>query len=876
MKPSSHHTPPKWVGRFLKLLLDGRTLEASLGDLEEKFQSRVYRGLPLWKAKFLFVLEGLGFLKMVRQPRLASIQTTVDIFSHTFLFFGRLVRRDPVYYFASLIGLTLSLASFMLIMLFIHDEISYDRFHEKRDRIFRLTTHLKLNDVEYDMATSAFPAAATIQAEVPEVERAVRVYPQEMEFTLDERKFPERIVMADDGFFDVFSFFWLIGDRPSALEEPASIILTASMAAKYFGHENPLGQTLAVYDQLLTVTGVVKDVPEQSHLKFNAIIPLALQLNIWKSQTGLEGRENKWLWIAGAYTYVLLQDKVSVSPAAAKLPLVVDKYFPDRYRQNGELRLQALSDIHLTSGLSNELEPGGNMRYVQLFSIVALVVMLVSAINLINLSSFKIGSRMREVGIRKFLGQSATRIVMQLSAESVLVGLLAFCLAVMLCFIFLPQFNQLVQKNLHPFTPASLFVAGATFVLIVAFCLMAVVRPAMRYAAKSSRALLLLKGDRISLAGERNVLIGLQVCFSFVLLVFSFIVASQIDFFKNKDLGFDKRNVVLVELNDDIYGHEDAFRQELRRSSAIVSVSGGATPGDAHHGWRFVPEGGSEDRPYLFPMAWVDSEYLNALKIKLVAGEHFSPVTLDHDTLWPFIINKRAAVELGWADGPVGKRMKVFAAGTTEIMAEGRVIGMMEDYHFESLHRPVKPVVLTASPGFGTMHIRVSDRSRHEAMAHIGDTWKKFTGMPFAYDMLDEKLDKLYVNEVKLGDLILFFTFLALYLTCYGMFAMSSLLFSTRLREVAIRKVLGAGRMAIIKQLYSRYAVFNLVAIITGIPIAIYLSNRWLEAFQYRIGLDASFFVKAGGCVLVVGLLSVSYYLLRVAFSNPVKFLKSE
>lgn len=876
MKTIRPHIPPKWVGNFLKLFLDARTLEASLGDLEEKFQSRLYSGSPLWKAKFFFVMEGLGFLKMARQPRLSSLQATASVLNHTLLFFGRLVKRDPIYYVASLVGLTLSLASFMLIMLFIHDELSYDRFHEKRDRIFRLTTHLKLSDVEYDMATSAFPAAAAIQAEVPEVERTVRVYPQEMEFMRDERKFPERIVMADNGFFDVFSFTWLMGNRQTALEQPASIVFTESMATKYFGHENPLGQTLAVYDQLLTVTGVVADVPEQSHLKFDAIVPLALQLDIWKSQTGLEGRENKWLWIAGAYTYVLLQDKASVGPAAAKLPRVVDKYFPDRYRQNGALRLQALSDIHLTSGLSNELEPGGNMLYIRLFAIVAFVVMLVSAINLINLSNFKISSRMREVGIRKFLGQSAARIVMQLSAESVLVGMLACCLAALLCFIFLPQFNQLVQKNLYPLSKTSLIVAGATFTLIAVICLAAVVRPAMRYAARSSRSLLLLKGSNAGHGGERNALIGLQVCFSFVLLVFSFIVGSQIDFFKSKDLGFEKRNVVLVELNDDIYGHEALFKQELLKSSAIMAVSGGAIPGETHNGWRFVPEGSSADRPFLFPMAWVDADYLNTLKIKLLFGEGFKSNVQESDSLWPFLINERAAIELGWLDDPIGKRMKVFAAGTTEIMAEGRVIGVMKDYHFESLHRPVKPVVLTASPGYGTALIRISGQSLDETIAYIGATWKQFTDKPFSYNMLDEKLDRLYVNEAKLDNLILFFTFLALYLTCYGMFAMSSLLFSSRLREVAIRKVLGADRLTIIKQFYSRYAIFNLVAIIMGVPIAIYLGNRWLEVFQYRIELDASFFVKAGGCVLLVGLLSVSYYLLRMACSNPVKFLRSE
>ncbi|MCW5911725.1 MAG: ABC transporter permease [Cyclobacteriaceae bacterium] len=866
---------PKWVRKLLAMFLDNRVLEASLGDLEEKFNSRIRGNFPRWKAKFFFVVEALGFLKMARLPQSVSMQTTTNMISHTFLFFGRLVRKDLGYYLVSLLGLALSLTSFILIMLFIHDEFSYDQFHEKKDRLYRLTTHLKLSDVEYNMVTSPFPAAEAIQSEIPEVEYAVRIFRQEIEFSLNEKKFSERIIMADEHFFDLFSFSWLTGDKQTALNVPASIILTESMARKYFGTEDPLGKTLLAYDQPLTVTGVMKDVPEQSHLRFNAIVPLAYQLGIWKSRTGLEGRENKWFWI-GAYTYVLLRNTASPGEAEAKLPLVVNKYFPDRYKQDGAFHLQAISDIHLTAGLSNEMEPGGNMLYVKLFSVVAFVIMIVSAINIINLSSFKIGSRMREVGIRKFLGQNAARIITQLSFESLLIGLLAFSLAILLCFVALPFFNDLVQKNFDLLS-APRMVIGATLAIIIAICLMAVIRPAMRYATQPSRYLLSQKEGNRSHAGERNVLIGLQVCFSFVLLVFSFIVSSQIDFFKNKDLGFDKQNVVLVELNEDIYSHEEAFKHELKKNDLVIEVSGGAVPGGAHNGWRFVPEGGSEERPFLFPLAWVDHDYLGTLKIKLLAGENFKPyASYEKDTLWPFLINKRAAIELGWADDPINKRMKVFAAGTTDIMAEGRVIGMMEDYNFESLHKPVKPVILTVSPGFGTALIRTSGHSFEEAIAHIGDTWKKFSNKPFVYELLDKKMDKLYTNEARLSNLILFFTSIALYLTCYGLFAMSSLLFSSRLKEVAIRKVFGADQLAIIKQFYSRYAVFNLTAIIVGLPAAIYLGNLWLETFQYRIGLDVSFFVKAGICVLVIGLLSVSYYLLKVAFSNPVRFLRNE
>lgn len=866
---------PNWVKKLLSVFLDRRTVEASLGDLEEKFQSRIKSNFPQWKAKLFFVLEGLGFLRMARLPKISGMQTTINMISHTFLFFGRLVRKDLSYYLISLLGLTLSLTSFLFIMMFIQDELSYDQFHKKKDRLFRLTTHLKLGDVEYNMASSQFPAAAAVQSELPEVEKTVRIFPEEVEVKKDDKKFTEDIIMADENFFDLFSFSWIAGDKPSALNEPASIILTEALAIKYFGSINPVGQKLLVYDEPLTVTGVINNIPKQSHLRFKAIIPLSFQLNSWKKETGLEGRENKWFW-TGAYTYVLLKGSAAQEQAEAKLPAVINKYFPDRYKQQGAFHLQPVTDIHLTSGLESEMQPGGNILYVRLFTVVAFIIMIVSAINLINLSSFKVSSRMREVGIRKFLGQSTLRITIQLSMESVMIGVLAFGLTILLCALFIANFNVLVQKNLQLFSAPGITIAGITLAIIMVMCLMAVIRPAIRYATRPSQYLLRQKAGGPGHAGERNVLIGLQVCSSFVLMVFSFIVSSQIDFFKNKDLGFDKQNLVVTELNDDIHDHVEAFKEELRKSNNIVDVSGGPSPGGEHNGWRFVPEGGSEEKPFLFTLAWVDHDYLKTLKIKLLMGENFHPYeTYKNDKLWPFLINKQTAIALGWADDPINKRMKVFAAGTTDIMAEGIVVGLIDDYHFESLHTPVKPIVLTVSPGYGTALIRTSGNLQ-KAITHMQHTWQKFSGKPFVYETLDEKLDKLYVNEAELSKLILFFTIIALYLTCYGMFAMSSLLFSSRLKEVAIRKVFGADQVVIVKQFYSRYAVFNLLAILGGIPIAIYLGNLWLQTFQYRIDLTASFFVKAAVCVLIVGLLSVSYYLLRVAFSNPMKFLRSE
>ncbi|MBT1695923.1 ABC transporter permease [Fulvivirgaceae bacterium PWU4] len=875
MSTSSRHEPPQWVKRFLGMFLEPRLLEASLGDLEEKFRSKLQRNTPHWKTKLLYTLEGLGFMRMARRPRNAGVQTTINMISHTLLFFTRLVRKDKSYYLVSLLGLMLSLASFLFIMMFINDELAYDKFHERHPRIFRVAAHLKSGDVEFNMAATQFPAAQALQSELPEIEQAVRIFKTDPMLHYGDKKFQERVVMADSNFFDVFTFPLIVGDAETAMNEPASIILTERAAKKYFGDANPIGKTLLVDGQQpLAVTGVMRNVPEQSHIRFDAVVPLTLQLNQWRRETGLEGRENKWYWY-GAYTYIMLKTGVAPDRVRAKLPLVVNKYFPERFRPDAWLELQPVADIHLNSNLAQELEPGGNILYVRLFSIVAFVIMIVSSINLINLSYFKITSRTREVGIRKFLGQNAMRIIIQLSIESILIGVTAFVLAVILCQIFISDFNLLVQKNLYLWTAPNGMIMGGLLALIILICIVAVVRPAIRYAMQASSYLLLQQYRSPDKARLRNILMGLQVCFSFVLLVFSFIISRQIDFFRNKDLGFDRHNIVLVNMNEDLWPKLEAFKTELQKSKDIVEVSGGPVPGTGCNTWRFVPEGGSYEKPVMMPFAWVDYKFLSALKIKLLMGRDFDPEA-KYDSAWPFIINRRAAIELGWLDDPLNRTLEVFAAGTTKIMAKGIVIGVIEDYHFESLHGPVKPIVLTPDTGFGTAIIRVSGTSPESGIASIGALWKKFSDKPFEYEALDRQLERLYDKESRLSNVILFFTVIALYLTCYGLFAMSSLLFSSRLKEVAIRKVFGADQMTIVRQLYTRYAVFNLIAIVVGVPIAMYLGNLWLQTFQYRIDLDSALFIKAGVCILLAGLLSVSYYLARVAFSDPVRFLRRD
>ncbi|MBS1978082.1 MAG: ABC transporter permease [Bacteroidetes bacterium] len=793
---------------------------------------------------------------------------------HTLLYFFRLVRRDKSYYFISLFGLTISLAAFFLIALYILNELSFDRFHDKHDRIARVTTHLRLNDVDYDMATVQFPAAAALQSEIPEIMNAIRVFPVDLLEESGDKKFQQHILFADTAFFDVFNFPLIAGDPATAMRNPAGMILTRKTAVRYFGSENPIGKQLISDNQTFEVTAVMEDLPEVSHVRFDAVVPLAWMLNLWKSQSGIEGRENKWFWV-GSYTYLLLKSSQDYDRVRMKLPQIVDKYFPERYKKNGRLELQHLDDIHLQSHLEGELDPPGNLMYVELFAAVALVIIIVSGLNLINLSYFKLARRTTEVGIRKFLGLSSRKIVAQITMESVLLGICAFILSLALCQIAYPAFNTLVERKIDPWSGLNPLVFLIGLVLIVSVSVTAVLLPAIRYGSAPSRVLLLGNSSGTGKFRFRNVLMGIQVAFSFILLAFSFIVGEQIRFIRYKDLGFNKDNVVVIHLDQQAGQKFEAFKTELKRLNFVQDVAGSEIPGDAIAGWRFVPEGGSYEKPIMLPFASCDYGFLSTLQVRLLEGVNFNQDE-KYDSLPPYLINKRAAVELGWQSDAIGKKMEVFAPGQATIMMKGRVIGVIDDYHFESLHRPVKPLVLTLSPYFPAALIRLSGPANKEAIDDIAKVWKSVSDKPFDYEMLDERLAKLYTNESQLSQVMQFFTFLGLYLTCYGLFAMSSLVFTTRLKEVAIRKVMGANQLNIVRQLSAGYLLFTALAILVAAPIAVYVSNEWLNTFQYRVALGPAMFIRSALVILLAGVLSVSYYLARVAVSNPVKFLRNE
>lgn len=849
----------------MQRLLDPRLAEAIIGDLDEKFSMNLADGVPLWRAKMLYISEAAGFVRMANWWKSANSRG-FSHWRHTWTFFWRLFSRDKAYYSVATVGLAISLAAFILIGVFILNELSYDRFHQNHDRIFRVATHLKINDVDFDLATSQFPAAAALGLDFPQIESVARLYPASRLIEINDRTFLDQVLFADNTFFDVFSFPVRYGNMKSALSHPDNIVLTREAAEKCFGRDDVVGETLLVEGEVVRVSAVLETIPEQSHFKFEYLLPMRRQFAAWQRQTGFEGREYKWFWV-GAYTYLKLCDGIDPNDLSTGMRDFVDAHFPDRLR-GGYFELQPLNDIHLGSHLDSELQPNGDFLYIQLFGTLGLVIVVMSSINLINLSYFKLGARVREVGIRKFLGQSSWWVTSQFLSEALLFGVISFLVASSIAFVILPLFNEQMDTHLTLLSRDGFQMLVTTFLLVLATSVVSIARPAI-FLSHAKLANAFRHSESRDL---RNVFTGIQVGLSFVTLAFAFVIQQQLDFFQNTDLGFSRENIVVVDLNDDV--EIESLKEQLLGQRDVVSVSVAEPPGRGYSGWRFVPEGGSLERPVMLPFTNADEDFLKTLKIDLEMGRGFNS-SMKQDSLTPFLINKRAALELGWLDDALGRELSVFAPGRTEIMTTGRVVGVVDDFHSESLHEPLKPLVIAYGQYSGSLLVRTS-KLGSETIDSLEEIWRKFSDRPFQFSILDEDIRALYRNEDKLAGVVKVFTLVALYLTGYGLFAMSSLLFSTRLKEVAIRKVFGANEGTILGHFYWRYVLFSIGALVAAVPLALWVSSVWLQTFPYTFKFTPTFLVQPALIVIAVGMISVSYYLARVAWSNPIRFLKHD
>lgn len=788
----------------------------------------------------------------------------------------RNLRKSPGYSFINIFGLASGLACFILILIFVQHELSYDRFHEKVDQIYRVIQRRPdSKGADYWAATS--PALATsLMKELSEVTTATSAFPTfNPLLSLGDKHFTENGILADTNFLKIFTFPFLQGNSEKALESPNSIVLTASLAQKIFGHQNPIGQTLMYQnEQPHIVTGVMADVPETSHLTFSYILPASSD-QYYRDCLSREPWYNN-----GLYTYVVLAQGVGTHQVEGKLRAYIDRNLSDwRPEDRMAFLFQPLKNIHLKSQhlKTFTFEKGGSQRYAYLFLAIGFIVLLLACANYTNIAVARSIRRAQEVGIRKVAGAWRWQLIGQFLGESVIMTLLALILALAMTHLLLPSFSQLVERTIRIDYLSNPLLLPGLLVLVVLVSLISGSYPALLMSRL--KPVKVLKGKDSGTAGrftlQRILTVG-QYAISIALLAGSFIIYRQMQFVQHKELGYNREHILTVKVNDaNLSQRYSTIRETLLRDPHVVAMSYSLyLPTDVTTNQSMSDWEGSEGKLLPTQTTGVDYDFLDVYGIPLVAGRGFSR-QFGTDTLGAPIalINESVAKTLGWTPKEaIGKEFNY-----SDGRGRRQVVGVVKDFHFNSIHQPLGLLVLTLDQGpSGYISAKIRSENLQATIAQFERAIKRVTPYPFDYQFLNDNFNKLYKNEVRLGKIFTSFTLLAVFIASLGLFGLAAYSTQQRMKEIGIRKVLGASIPGIVGLLSKEYIKLVLMGFIIAIPLAWYFMNRWLEDFAYRVDLDWWIFAFAGILAVMIALLTVVFQSLKAAWMKPVKSLRAE
>jgi putative ABC transport system permease protein len=781
----------------------------------------------------------------------------------------------------NIVGLATGIACSIFIFLFVAHELSYDKFHEKAERIYRIAVRASIGDTKIRQTYSSSETFRKLLEDFPEIEAGVKFLGLgRTPVILRERTFYEsRFYAVDSTFFDVFTFPLIHGDPETALVQPNSMVISKTTALKYFGSTDVIGKTLRAdfsYGQGsidFEITGVSEDVPPNSHFHYDLLassstFPQFINDPGWSSNNFI--------------TYVLLKEGIKREWLDERLKEFTRRHMGgerfDAWVAKGnfwEYFLQPLTQIHLNSDLNGEFEANGNETYVYIFSAISIIILLIACINFMNLSTAKSSLRAKEVGMRKVVGSGRSRLVFQFLSESVLLSIISLALGIVLVIVLLPMYKNLIGRQLEIHYFDNLVTIPSLLGLGIIVGIISGSYPA--FFLSSFKPITALKGMTIRSKGGsslRNILVIFQFTISIFLIIGTLAVNQQLKFFQNKKLGFVKEQVLVLRNPGALGNNAAPFKQSLRKYSRIIDVSGSNTlPGKSFSNIGFGAEG--VDESFTLNICVCDYDFLKTLKLELAEGRFFSRnfSTDSHAA----VLNEKAVELLGW-DDPIGKRINNWAQNRGDFT----VIGVIKDYHYESLHQQIRPQALFLSGGYyknveSYVSVRLSTENISETIRFIEKTWEDFApGKPFEYSFLDEDYDNLYMNEQQTRKLFSIFSFLAIFIACLGLFGLASFIADRRTKEIGIRKVLGASVPRIIQILNKSFMKWVLLANLIAWPAAWFVMNRWLQNFAYRINLSWWMFVLAAVLALVIALLTVSLQTVKAALKNPVDSLRYE
>jgi putative ABC transport system permease protein len=857
--------------------------------VEEKMESGM-RFMEAYQAALALFGNEQEIENIQQQTLFNTYSNTMAMINNYFKISFRNLKKHKFYSVINIAGLSIGLTCTILITLFVRDELSYDRHHLKADQIYRVANHLRFGGNDSHYAVSPAPLAAALMAEIPEVESATR-FRQWGDFLVkkETENFNENnVVWADPQVFKVFTIPLISGNPDQVLTEPNTMMISESIARKYFGETDPVNQTLILNNSMnYKITGVFKDMPANSHFHFNIMLAMA----------GLEESKNQ-VWLSSNFqTYFVMNkeadpmaiekkiNKLYIKYAGPQIQQIMGKTFEELVNEGAraELYLQPLLDIHLKSDLWVEFEPNGDIKYVYIFSAIALFILILAIVNFMNLATARSADRAKEVGIRKVLGSLRSYLIRQFLTESVLITSISVLVALLLVYGLLPYFNVLAQKSISfPWENPPFWVAIVVLAILIG--ILAGIYPAIFLSAFKPGTILrgrISKGARSSIV--RSILVVFQFAISIILLIGTAAVYNQLNYIQNKKLGFNKEQVIIV---DDAYvldNQINSFRDEMVRDPMIQSgtISGFyPVSNSSRSNNTFWTKGKMTMENSVNMQVWmVDEDYLSTLGMEMVKGRFFSREFPSDSS--GMVLNEQAARLFGFED-PVGPEIQTFEYQPDNSLNEDKldtyhVIGIVKDFHFESLRENIGALCMLLGPSTGKISFRFNAAQTSAVIDLIKKKWDEMVvGQPFQYSFLDQDFGDMYAAEKKISQIFTTFALLAVIIASLGLFALAAFMAEQRTKEIGIRKVMGATMGNIIFLLSKDFSKLVFIAFIISIPVAWYGIRIWLEGFAYKDIPGVFVYLGAGMTALVIAWLTVSYQSIRAASTNPAQSLRDE
>jgi putative ABC transport system permease protein len=780
---------------------------------------------------------------------------------------SRNIKNRKGYSFINISSLTIGLVCFILLFMWVREEISFDRFHLDKDELYRVIEKNPLADNEIHTVMTHNPLGPTLKNEYPEVINFTRTrIVQGWVIILGDKQFTnDNIAIVDPSFFEMFTFPFIKGNAKTALNNMRSVVLTERMAKKYFADQDPLDKVLQITGFDFKVTGIIKDVPLNSHIMFDCVIPLINMKYFW--ETDFE----RWDSHINFSTYIQLQKNSSGKELSKKITDIVKKNIPE---SKTEVYLQPLSDIHLYSKLDVDINnyKQGNITYVYLLSILALAVLFIACFNYMNLSTARSADRTKGIAIRKVSGASRGNIIRQFLGETIFLSMIALILAVILVYFLLPLFNDLSGKQLTFNLLLKIPFLLELIAIAVVIGLIAGSYPALYLS--SFQPVTIMKGGGITpQKGKlffRKTLVIIQFAIAIFLILSTIVIYTQLEFMRNKDLGFDPHNIITFFTAHQLENNFEEKKALFMSNPNVLNFSMGGVP-------MFLFESETDDvswegndpneRITIFP-SHIDIGYIELYKMKILEGRSFSkefPTDVS-----AFILNETAVKAMG-LKSPLGKRLRVNGQ-------EGTIIGVVKDYHHRPLQAKIIPVVLMLNYAHGMASVRLHPQNVAETLHFLEKTWNKInrSPYPFTYTFADETIDNLYKSEGRIGAIAKYSTLITLLISCLGLFGLSSYTSRQRTKEISIRKISGASVSGIVLLLSKEFIRWIITALIIAYPLAWYGMSRWLQSYAYRIGIEWWMFVFTGAAALVIGFFTVGYQAIKAARANPIDNLRYE